>query len=340
MKKTLITLTVLLCAAYGFAQPTIMAYTNNPLPGDKFFLHDCDTNGVTVGPSGAAVTWDLSTLVTAFTDSISFVACSASPYCDSFPEATLAITFDGSYYDYLVTDTGKFALLGSYDGTDMERFTNPYNISMYPMAYGSVLVDTSAQHYDTSLYVVSVDSFIADGYGTLKLPSGTYTNVLRVHVIDYEKDSVPDPTTPIVTYYRSEMYNWYLPGFHFMLLSMEYDTVSGSTPYLADIWYCKYTLPTPPPTFAENIAIRQGIMLYPNPAKEVITIQLSAQRPEDARITLTDMAGKEVLTPLTAKMVPGSNTISCNTSSLAPGLYVVHVTTSSGNFVEKILIER
>jgi len=340
MKNTLFFCMALLCATSGFSQPTITASTNNPVAGDKFIIRGCSTSGVSHGAAGAGVTWDFSGLVTSYNDSISFLACAATPYCDSFPGATLSTTFDGSYYDYLVTDTEKFASLGSYDGTDLSRFTNPYAISMFPMTYGSILVDTAAQNYDTTLFVSAIDSFIADGYGTLKLPSGTYENVLRVHIISYETDSVPDPVTPEVTYNRTDNYYWYVPGFRFILLAMFYDTSIASAPSLADVWYCKYDLPVPPPTAVGNIAMNGNSFIYPNPAKDLLFARIVADKAEEASLAITDLTGKEVLTLLKAALSPGINTISCNTSSLAPGIYVAHLTRSSGNFVEKIIIDR
>ncbi len=336
MKRATLLLLTFAIIACGFAQPTITGATINPVAGDGFRIIGCDTAGVSKGPAGAGVTWDFSGLETAYTDTISFVACSATPYCDSFPGATLAATLDGTYFDYFVTDTSKFAALGSCDGSYTDRFTDPYAISMYPMTMGTILVDTAVQAIDTSLFIWGIDSFIADGFGTLKLPSGTYTNVLRVHVIYYEKDSVPDAVSPEVTYYRYETYNWYLPGFHFVLLTLDYDTSGSGTPYLYDAWYAHYPLPST--NTKGTTAAAPALHIYPEPATDMVHVQLSSKVNETATITVTDVTGRVVGDVINVPLVAGTNTINYSTASFASGTYMIRIGTASGNYAKRITV--
>lgn len=338
MKKLLPILCILL-AAQMHAQPTITGATNNPVPGDRFKLRDCNTAGISAGAAGASVTWDFSGLVTAYTDSISFEACSTTPYCDSFPGATLSVTFDGSYFDYLRTDTNQFAALGSYDGLTIDRFDDPYAISMYPMTYGTIKVDTIIEHLDTIFYAWGIDSFVADGYGTLKLPSGTYDSVLRVHIISYEKDSDIEAGVSTVSYYRTETYNWYRPGFRFILLSEYFDTSGAGSSYLSDVWYCPYVLPAPPALIGEQ-SVSPTLSIYPNPANDVFMIRLNSDAAQRALIRITDLAGRTVIPQTKHELVAGDNCIPYTSSALKPGSYLVHVQTEGSSFVKRVVIER
>lgn len=338
MKSLLTCLCTLLCAA-ALAQPTITGHTNNPLPGDKYHIRGCDTTGASMGPAGAGVTWDFSSLATDYVDSISFLACAATPYCDSFPGAALAVTFDGSYFDYLRADTNEFSSLGSHDGMYIWRYDDAYAITMYPMTYGTIKIDTVAQHYDTVFYAWATDTFVADGYGTLKLPSGEYDSVLRVHIIATEKDSIlTSPGNYTVSHYRTESYNWYRPGFRFVLCSQYYDTAGAGTPYLADVWYCPYTLPTPPPAGLAEIAYLSGPVLYPVPADDAVVLKVHSAGKQEVRINIVDVHGRAGIEPQVHELSAGSNEISFRTSHLAPGTYLMQVSGAVNTFVKRFIV--
>ena len=76
-------------------------------------------------------------------------------------------------------------------------------------------------------------------------------------------------------------------------------------------------------------SILSGINIFPNPAKGLITIELSVEKSVNAQIYITDMNGSKVLQNQGA-LIPGKNKIPINVSTLPTGVYNVNVKTASG----------
>jgi len=78
------------------------------------------------------------------------------------------------------------------------------------------------------------------------------------------------------------------------------------------------------------------LVVYPNPFKDALNIELP-ENMTGAQIVLYDLAGKQVL----SLNVPNnrlSQTITLDTSTLEPGIYIIHlVTKESGRFVGKVV---
>lgn len=78
------------------------------------------------------------------------------------------------------------------------------------------------------------------------------------------------------------------------------------------------------------------IHIYPNPFKDALNIELP-QNMTKAQIVLYDLVGKQVL----RLNVPGNNqhnTITLDTSTLEPGIYLIHlVSQGGGKYVGKVI---
>lgn len=85
-----------------------------------------------------------------------------------------------------------------------------------------------------------------------------------------------------------------------------------------------------------NFGDKQSFSIIPNPAKDFATISFS-KAVDKAIIEVYDITGKQVIT----KSLSGSS-ISCrlNTQSLKSGLYVIKVNTATGNYNDKLLINK
>ena len=83
------------------------------------------------------------------------------------------------------------------------------------------------------------------------------------------------------------------------------------------------------PSMSKTILLNPGanasssLIMYPNPVRNLLNLRLK-DIPGNAVITITDAGGKTLLAQ-TSKTVTGGQTISLNTSTLAAGVYVVHV---------------
>jgi hypothetical protein len=86
--------------------------------------------------------------------------------------------------------------------------------------------------------------------------------------------------------------------------------------------------------FAQRLA-------YPNPANESIFIRYSLQQATDARIELTDLQGRVVLTQDMGKQQPGVHTPSIDVSNLNSGMYFYRlVSGNTATSTGKVLIQR
>lgn len=64
--------------------------------------------------------------------------------------------------------------------------------------------------------------------------------------------------------------------------------------------------------------------VYPNPAKDKLTLYVNAEESSYGQITMTDALGRAVVRQ-TAQIQKGMNTISLNVASLAPGMYIAKI---------------
>ncbi|MCW3124086.1 MAG: hypothetical protein JWQ38_3578 [Flavipsychrobacter sp.] len=340
MKKKMYLSLLLLIPMAAIAQPTLVNSTTSPVAGDKFYLHDCDPFGVSKGVSGAGVTWNFSSLVVLGVDSMEYAPCVGTPYCDSFPGSNLSINYGSGYYEYYVTDTAKFAQNGDGDMSSMEYYPDPFALINYPMTYGTTSVDTMLiANYKGGYYSYGTDTMYGDGYGTLILPSGTYTNVLRVHMKLAMVDSDLSSGFPaIMDTSVADLYMWWQPGFHNPLLIMSYDTTGGGT--LEDVAYFTKPATLVPPTLVHDPATDRAVTVYPNPASDHVYIHFIATTQQTISISLTDMLGRMIGSPVEQQVSQGAQDISYPVSSLVPGTYMLRLQTASGVFTNKLQVTR
>jgi len=86
-------------------------------------------------------------------------------------------------------------------------------------------------------------------------------------------------------------------------------------------------------TAVTPVVAAQNVSVYPNPANDVVYINLNATKVSNIRIV--DMAGREV-----ANITPTKTLISVPTNELVAGIYFVQLHTASGMLTKKITIER
>jgi hypothetical protein len=335
MKKIFIQLAVLLAVCITtYAQPTITGAGSNPIAGEIYYGHHFDTAGRSAGASGAGVTWNYITANVYQIDTTLFVSCSSTPYCDSFPGSTLASADGFGGYEYYITDASRFAYNGySSGGTDNDHLSKPQVIIPYPFTYGNVRADSfSEAQFGLGLYQDGVDSFIADAYGTLQLPPMFFSSVLRIHHINYTRDSMAGVSP--ATYYRTENYIWVSPNLHFPLLILSYDTI-GNVRYISDIaFYTKDVTGVP------GMSMKNGqLSVYPNPASGTAQASYVSSRSGDAIVVVTDFAGRAMLAPMTVHLSAGTNEIRVDVSSMPRGIYMLQVNAGDDRRAVKLVVE-
>ena len=181
-------------------------------------------------------------------------------------------------------------------------------------------------------YNIVVDLNVIDGYGTLILPSGTFTNVLRQHTISVTYDSIPGTG---VNYSSSqETYQWFAPGYHFLLLSIQLDSSSGAGLGISSVIYTSSAIAGTKMVANENVLAE----ISPNPASEVLNIKFYTGEAKKATVTLSDITGKTVGKISPDQINNGANDIQYPVADLASGLYLIHLYDGVNNVTKKVVI--
>lgn len=79
--------------------------------------------------------------------------------------------------------------------------------------------------------------------------------------------------------------------------------------------------------------------VYPNPAKEVINVNYTMQKPSQLMLNIYSMEGKMVSSEDKGTAAVGSGTIQVNVADFAPGIYFVQLQTEYGSTTKKIVVE-
>jgi len=82
---------------------------------------------------------------------------------------------------------------------------------------------------------------------------------------------------------------------------------------------------------AADDAVEAELRVDPNPARDMVTIAFDVLTDESTDVTITDIGGRKIATPLVATPLSrGRHTVRFDASPLADGLYVVVISTPSG----------
>jgi len=218
MKKICLFISTLFASA-SFAQAPAIEGTYFPVRNTGIKqVWDITPGSVSIPQTGPNKTWDYRFSNGQFgnvTDTFPsrFLDPSATPYAQYHPQANQS-TFirtplnnfsDSLYYYYKVTPdgtylTGGFNIAKDYDSTIINtkyEFFMPYTFN-----YGDLYKDTSLytvyakkypvgpSFYSVKLKGIKIKTLEYVGYGTLKLPNGTYNNVAQIKEIFTASDSI------------------------------------------------------------------------------------------------------------------------------------------------------
>ncbi len=224
----------LLASSVLFSQPTLTV-KSLPVVGDKLYMTDCDTNGITTGNSGASVTWDYSKLIKLngpdTKTKIEYVEPSSGIYHEKFPNANIAMKSEDSYV-YFKFDGTNYERMGLAAEEGYEILNDLELIMKYPFTYQSNISDKFSGEFkvfNEEMEIImkrgGTINAVADAYGTLILPNGTFENVLRVkHTqIVYDTIDVGVPGMPNITHKTETVtYSWLNDTFKSAILSISY----------------------------------------------------------------------------------------------------------------------
>jgi len=316
MKKTftLISGIALLLLAFTSSAQTL-AGGAFPAAGTTFSLTLCDTN-VAAGAAGTGVSWNFAGLVSAdSTQTDTYMLPSATPYASI--TGTFSATPDIAVHEVIGTSTNYYVYYHN-TGTCFQRVANiqpdtvvysdPANEYPYPLSMGTTTSDTYRAAYDAAIMNGTVTG-TADATGTLTLPTGTYSNVLRFSATRIEHDTVGG--LPVVL--TQTFFNWYQADAYFPILSIITTNINYGIGSLnkKSVGYRAGST-----TSVAQVSRNNSFTIYPNPATDAIQITVADVAPRTVEVM--SITGASCI-----KTTMTGNSTSINISALPNGMYIV-----------------
>ena len=102
--------------------------------------------------------------------------------------------------------------------------------------------------------------------------------------------------------------------------------------------------PAPPifsiPTSSEDEQFATVLSVYPNPASELLLANYAINQKSPVRISLVDLAGKEVAELMEEKVLGvGNYTLTANLDGVNPGTYLLSFAIGEGQYVRKVMVK-
>lgn len=341
MKKLLLVSAVM--AGAGASAQTFTA-ADTLAPGMSTTFYVMDSNAVSMsGVTGTGVTWDYSSLygvagVSSNTDVVT--SASTAPFSSEFTEAEYnddLATFASIYFSNSADSTTVYGYVFTLDAYEvvMHHTLNPLKALTYPISVGSTYSDVTAGVVDVNSGTATgtttgTANVSVDGFGTLKVGSDTYTNVIRVKLVENISTSItvfPFPAdNGTVT---RTVYSYYQLATDKQAIFMHGSVVVAST-LINDSFTSVYYAGLP--NYAGLAQQNAGnFTLYPNPSNNVVSITTGGNA---QKLNIFNTAG-QVMTSI----INPTATETVDVSAFTPGMYIVQVTSNGVVTEDKLIIE-
>ncbi len=319
MKKIYLSILTVLAGASLNAQ-TLTDANHSPAAGDMFSTWQCDSLSISPGAAGANATWNFASITTHSSVVNNFTATANSNASYPMPGVQLgSVTNDLSYYKATST---SLTYWGGNISVGAVAASFVYTASAVKASYPMSLNTTSSSVTGGNVSIPALNqtgtftgnsTTIADGSGTLVLPSGTYSNVLRV-VNTQTISFTVQLGSGSVTQKNWEYYDVATKNALFTITTATVvaPLVGTSTQTLVNRFKPLLT------GIAANTANASNVLVYPNPANAFVTI--AAENTDAKNVSVFDVTGK-----LVAKhnLVDGKLTL--DVSNYNNGIYMYNV---------------
>ena len=346
MKKIYKILSLLLInVTITFSQPVITSAVN-PEVGDNYSGYLVDTNAIDLSLTGVNITWDFTTLVVPSSSFSTFTGytVSATPYATDFPSASVGVLdASTSLYTYFITSSSTMELNGfASASTGTTILTDYAKLVTFPFTYNSTVSDvfSGTQTIGIATFnVTGTSATIADAYGTLILPSGTYSNVLRAKITQNAVSTTTGGSinTSLATYY------WYGDSYKYPLLEVDITTTTGTGIFASSAnSYAKKAFVVTP----QLIGIIEkpqkhnfNFNVFPNPsADNKATFSFNLDEFSDVSISLVNVLGQEQTMLSGKRMQQGFQKETVDLNDLSKGIYFVKININGIVSQKKLII--
>jgi len=301
-----------LCLSFNFfAQPVIQGSGLNATAGETFTTYA--SAYVNPGSAGNNVTWNLSAMTNNSITTNVYSGANAG-----FPGSNIISTISNGgqtqsiYYDF---SAGGQSWYGLNAGGVVFTYQNPMKQIAFPLSMNATHSDYFAATFTSGVAFNRYGTITSevDGYGTLITPEGTFTDVLRVHLVQDYKDS----NAFVELEYLVHIYAWYKSGIHNELASVSSLVSQNGTQQ-----YGSYLEAT---SLGITEEARAPLAIYPNPATTATTIVLADAAPVNTFV-VTDLQGKTHEVTYSQE----NTALQLDVASLSKGVYFVTVEYASG----------
>lgn len=312
---------ILFASANIVAQPTLTASGSNMVVGDQLVQSTAD--GVSPGTAGASQTWNLASMTTAGTETISVVAPGSTTNGSSYPSANVAAQ-TASATGYYNANSSSFQNYGAVAGGVTITYSNPEDLMHYPFTYNNTYNDAWGGQFTASgftVYRAGTTTVTADGYGTVTTPSGTYPNSLRVHLQQSYQDSSNIFGTVVLNTYTNDQYMWFDNSRHLAVASVYTLTtvLNGGAPSASS----GGTYFGAPVGIQHHDAAGASVRLYPNPASSAVSVNVELAQGQPVELKVFNSLGEETGTAVSGTGVQGENMYRLDISKYNEGIYFV-----------------
>jgi hypothetical protein len=320
MKKTLL----FVFTFFGLALSAQLTQANHaPTPGQNFGTYQCDS--LDPGAAGAGVIWNYAT-VNVHTSMLKNYIVGAST-SSVYPSANVAVgsaTNNTFYYGSSPANLNYYGGNISANGVNATlNYGTPAVFAAYPMSMGTTTTSaTAGTVYVTSPFPTSFNftgncSVLADGTGTLVLPSKTFTNVMRV---------ATSQTITSTINVNSVNYDYYAIGIsRYPILTIATSTISsmaGTSTQTVTTLLSNYDVVS----VNENEKASIELTVFPNPTTNLINF--STPSIEAVNVIALDVTGKVVAT----EVIENKKAV-VNTTAFSAGVYMYQVTDKNNHIL-------
>ena len=301
-----------------------------------------DSNATSLSSvTGTAVTWDYSDIAGYYGTSPNndIIVASSTTYASDFPTTPYCEKFDNgvwTFFDNIGTevhvtgfayDDGTNDILVTYDTDDLIALQLPMNQGDSYSDPVSGTASTSA--VPATVTVTGSADIEADGTGTLKVGTSTFSNVIRIHTNENISGTYLTQTINIqresFVYYDLDDANP-MPVFRHDHVVIDLD-VLGNFGFRAV--YSKF--PVSNYVGINEVAGQNKISIYPNPASKMLNVKMDDNV---TKVVVLNTMGQVVYTnaqPQTSETI--------DVSGFESGMYLVQLYSNEGIRTEKVTIK-
>lgn len=301
-----------------FAQPSFTEQQLTPVVGEQITFVNFEGGNAGSGGNNKTWTFNAGNLNIYDTATVKIIAPSKTPFANKFTSANIAFSYDSAEFDFYQTGTTYRKMgMGYFDPPNNESvvYSDAKDELRFPLNTNTNFSDTyfaqSSQSGFTSKEAGRLHT-IADGWGSITTPAGTFANVLRVVTTDSATYIFSgfgnSDTTRVVT----KSYKWYAAGIHFPVLQIDSVREDGGIPDVTGKFYAGAVVSS------IHKAIDNNISIYPNPVSQ--WLQIKAPENTVATIAITDLAGREVM-----RQSISETQINLSLASLEKGVYIIQL---------------